>query len=172
MAKNPFEDFRPKHPPRILEDITPSEKTTRPIENFDNIPIVSIEAAVDPLISLVPNVKEMVSKVKEKCNRPKDNLTPDQSASIMLYSLEWTPTEKSLYVILNNTLRSEDSEKLKPWHLYLKLFITALDELPSISQTIYRGVKMDLSAQYPQGKTFAWWGFSSCTTSIQVLQSE
>ncbi|CAF1367369.1 unnamed protein product [Adineta steineri] len=41
-----------------------------------------------------------------------------------------------------------------------------------INQTIYRGVEMDLSAQYPQGQIFTWWGFSSCTNSVQVLQSE
>ncbi|CAF3930412.1 unnamed protein product [Adineta steineri] len=31
---------------------------------------------------------------------------------------------------------------------------------------------MDLSAQYPRGQIFTWWGFSSCTNSVQVLQSE
>ncbi|CAF1377883.1 unnamed protein product [Adineta steineri] len=31
---------------------------------------------------------------------------------------------------------------------------------------------MDLSAQYPQGQIFTWWGFSSCTNSVQVLRSE
>jgi hypothetical protein len=67
---------------------------------------------------------------------------------------------------------SENEEKLKPWSLYLKLFVTSLEKLPTLSQTIYQGIKMDLSDQYPQGKTFVWWAFSSCTTSIQVLQSE
>ncbi|CAF1257949.1 unnamed protein product [Adineta steineri] len=97
----------------------------------------------------------MVSKAKEKCDKPKDGLTTNESASIMLYSLEWEPRENSFYIILNNTLRAEDKEKL-----------------PSVNQTIYRGVKMDLSAQYPQGQIFTWWGFLSCTNSVQVLQSE
>jgi hypothetical protein len=29
-----------------------------------------------------------------------------------------------------------------------------------------------LIKDYPEGKTFVWWGFSSCTSSIKVLQSE
>lgn len=89
----------------------------------------------------------MVAVVKEKCARPKEGLTTDEAAAIMLYSMEWQPQEKSFYIILNNTLRTEDQEKLKSRDRYL-------------------------SAQYPQGKTFVWWVFSSCTRSMQVLQSE
>jgi len=157
---------------RVLEYIYPSEKMVKPVEKFETLAVVSIEDAVKPLISLVPEVLEMVAEVKEKCAQPKEGLTTNESAAIMLYSMEWQPREKSFYIILNNTLRTEDQEKLKPWDLYLKLFVTSLEKLPSVSQTIYRGVKMDLSAQYPQGKTFVWWAFSSCTRSVQVLQSE
>ncbi|CAF0809889.1 unnamed protein product [Adineta ricciae] len=157
---------------RVLENIFPSEKMIKPVEKFETVLVVSLEDAVQPLVSLVPEVLEMVAIVKEKCAQPKEGLTTDESAAIMLYSMEWQPREKSFYIILNNTLRTEDQEKLKPWDLYLKLFVTALEKLPSTSQTIYRGVKMDLSAQYPQGKTFVWWAFSSCTRSMQVLQSE
>ncbi|CAF1276825.1 unnamed protein product [Rotaria sp. Silwood1] len=145
---------------------------TKPIEHYDAVKVVPLETAVEPLVSLVPDIKEMVFKAKQKCDQPKDGLTIDESASIMLYSLEWEPREKSLYVMLNSTLRAEDREKIKPWELYIKLFVSSLEKLPSISRTIYRGVKMDLSAQYPQGKTFVWYAFSSCTNSVQVLQSE
>jgi hypothetical protein len=166
------DNILPKNFPRFIEDFSPSENTTTSIGKFDDVPLVSLEEATDPLLSLVPDVKEMVSKVKQNCTKPKDNLTTDESASIMLYSLEWKPRENSFYVILNNILRTEDEEKVKPWKLYLKLFVSSLEKLPAVSQTIYRGIKLNLSEQYPQGKQFVWWGFSSCTTSIQVLQSE
>ncbi|CAF3755094.1 unnamed protein product [Rotaria sp. Silwood1] len=172
MSHNILQRFLPQHALRVIENFKPSEVPKNPIVRFDIVPNVSIETAIEPLVSLVPNVKEMVFKAKQKCDRPKDGLTIDESTSIMLYSLEWEPRENSFYIILNNTLRAEDEEKLKPWHLYLKLFVTALEKLPSISKTIYRGVKMNLSTQYPIGKTFVWWGFSSCTSSIEVLQSE
>ncbi|CAF3466568.1 unnamed protein product [Rotaria sp. Silwood1] len=172
MSHNILQRFLPQHALRVIENFKPSEVPKNPIVRFDIVPNVSIETAVEPLVSLVPNIKEMISKAKQKCDRPKDGLTIDESTSIMLYSLEWEPRENSFYIILNNTLRAEDEEKLKPWHLYLKLFVTALEKLPSISKTIYRGVKMNLSTQYPIGKTFVWWGFSSCTSSIEVLQSE
>lgn len=172
MAESSRRSLLPERFRRVIEDFTPSENTTKANISFESIPIVSLEESVNSLISFVPDVKEMVKKVKEKCTKPKDGLTTNESASIMLYSLEWTPREKSFYVVLNDTLRSEDEQKLKPWELYLKLFIISLEKLPTISQTIYRGIKRNLTDQYPQGKIFVWWAFSSCTTSIQVLQSE
>ncbi|CAF1555747.1 unnamed protein product, partial [Didymodactylos carnosus] len=63
--------------------------------------------------------------------------------------------------------------QLISWFSYLKLFLTALWKLPSAGKTIvYRGVKLDLSKDYPEGKTFVWWGFSSTSDSIRVLEAE
>ncbi|CAF3497206.1 unnamed protein product [Rotaria socialis] len=114
----------------------------------------------------------MVSKGKEVYGQPKDDLTADESISLMLYPRQWEPREKLLYIILNNTLRAEDEEKLKLWQLYLKLFISSLEKLPTVSKTIYRGVKRNLSTEYPIGKKLSWWSFSSCASSIKVVQSE
>jgi len=50
--------------------------------------------------------------------------------------------------------------------------LTALTKLPSTHLTVFRGVKKDLRAEYPEGSTFIWWGFSSCTASIKVLESD
>ncbi|CAF3040015.1 unnamed protein product [Rotaria socialis] len=109
----------------------------------------------------------MVSKGKEVYGQPKDDLTADESTSLMLYPRQWEPREKLLYIILNNTLRAEDEEKLKLWQLYLKLFISSLEKLPTVSKTIYRGVKRNLSTEYPIGKKLSWWSFSSCASSIK-----
>ncbi|CAF3414477.1 unnamed protein product, partial [Rotaria sp. Silwood2] len=37
----------------------------------------------------------------------------------------------SLYLLLNRSLRAAIRDDLKPWFLYLKLFLTALHKLPS-----------------------------------------
>ncbi|CAF4896092.1 unnamed protein product, partial [Rotaria magnacalcarata] len=29
-----------------------------------------------------------------------------------------------------------------------------------------------MAKEYPEGKTFVWWGFSSCTSKMSVLQNE
>ena len=112
-------DFIPQHALRIIDNFTPSLSMTKPIEHYDAVEVVPLETAVEPLVSLIPDIKETVFKAKQKCEQPKDGLTIDESASIMLYSLDWQPREKSLYVMLNNILRVEDREKIKPWKLYI-----------------------------------------------------
>lgn len=148
------------------------EQMISPIQGYEKMPLVTIEEAVEPLISFVPEVKQMVWVVKHNCKIPPDNLSSDESAAIMLYSMEWPPPESSFYIILNKTLSDGNQSLLKPWFLYLKLIITALSKLPSTHRFIHRGVKKDITVQYPQGKAFVWWRFSSCTASIHVLQDD
>jgi hypothetical protein len=58
------------------------------------------------------------------------------------------------------------------WFAYLKLFITALTQLPSINGTVYRGVKADLSKEYVVGNSYIWWGVNSCADNLKVLESD
>ena len=133
-----------------------------PIGGYEDTPIVPLEIAVEPLVPFLPSVQSYAYAAKQRCkDPPPDGLIIDESASIMLYSMGWKPLDKCLYVALNATLRSTDRDKLEPWFLYLKLFLTALSRLPSTHRHLYRGVKLDLSAQYQKGKTIVWWGFSS-----------
>ncbi|CAF1345948.1 unnamed protein product [Adineta steineri] len=144
-----------------------------PIRGYEKMPIVSLEEAVTPLISILPEIQDYAYVAKQRCESvPLDGLTHDESASIMLYSMEWKPHVECLYFALNATLRTEDRRKLERWFSYLKLILTALEKLPSIRRHVFRGVNLDLSNQYTQGKTLVWWGFSSCTTSIGVLENE
>ncbi|CAF3269707.1 unnamed protein product [Rotaria sp. Silwood2] len=144
-----------------------------PISGYEKMPIVTLEQAVEPLVSLLPAVKTYAYAAKRKCKKPADNLTQDESASIMLYSMGWEPLDECLYCALNATLRTKNRTKLTPWFLYLRLFLGALFRLPPIPPlTVFRGVKLDLSSQFPMGESVVWWGFSSCTTSIAVLQME
>ena len=144
-----------------------------PIEGFENESLVSLEEAVEPLEKIVPAVTQMVWTVKDECSRRSPtHLTLDQRAAIMLYTLEWTTHDKSFYFIFNQTLRSINRQQLKPWFRYLKLFIIALLRLPSISCHIYRGIKENLAKDYPTGSIFVWWAFSSCTKTIEVLETD
>jgi hypothetical protein len=136
------------------------------------MPLVSLEEAVIPLIPILPDIRRKVHTAKLKCTIPADSLTPDQSAAIMLYTMDWEPQDECLYVVLNAHLRAADRKKLKPWFLYLKLILTGLSRLPSIKRTVYRGVKLDLSSEHREGEQFFWWGFSSCTTEMNVLKSD
>ena len=86
--------------------------------------------------------------------------------------MEWQPTDKCLCFVLNRTLRDKQRENLKPWFLYLRLFLPALSKLPSISCNVFRGVKKNLFDGYEKNSTPIWLAFSSCTRNIGILQSE
>ncbi|CAF1590525.1 unnamed protein product [Rotaria magnacalcarata] len=137
------------------------------------MPVVSLEKAVEPLVNVVPNIKRMAYFAKEKCQSSSpDKLTLDESASIIIYTMEWDPHEQSLYFMLNATLPQENRQQLKPWFLYLKLVFTALSHLPSQRVCVYRGVNDNLKERYTKGTIVVWWVFSSCTACIEVLENE
>jgi hypothetical protein len=153
-----------------LEPLT----TLPPITGYIEMPIVSLEKVVEPLISLVSDVVNHAHIAKLRCAKPPpEGLTLDQSAAIMLYTMSWKPYDQCFYIVLNAALRNEDRSKLEPWHPYLKLLLTALDNLPSIHmQTVYRGTIQEIQKKYHKGKLFMWWGFSSCAISTDILKSE
>ena len=62
------------------------------------------------------------------------------SCSITLLSTPCSP--QLLYEDLNKLLRDEDRQKLRPYFPYLKLLLSALDLLPDVEATVYRGVKV------------------------------
>lgn len=144
-----------------------------PIGGYVEMPLVSLEEAVEPLVSILPDIQSYVYTAKQRCEKPADGLSQDESASIMLYTMEWQPLDECLYIILNATLRSPDrQQKFKPWRLYMRLFLNALFRLQPLHGEVYRGIKLDMSERYIKGQTFVWWGFSTCTTDIEVLQSD
>ena len=157
---------------RITDIALEPLETLLPIEGYQDLPLVPLEIAVEELVVLLPHIQTYAHVAKERCKTPADGLTQDESASIMLYTMGWRPHDQCLYVVLNATLRSKDREKLIPWFLYLRLLFNALFRLPSVAGIIFRGVKLDLSEQYVKGDTTIWWGFSSCTVSMDVLQSK
>ncbi|CAF1166408.1 unnamed protein product [Adineta steineri] len=162
------------HTYRFSDIAGESNRRLPPIRGFENMPLVSLEESIQPLIPYVPEIDHMVHIVRGNIIELKHDLTIDESASIALYSLEWSPQQKSFYIILNETLRGTNrATLLPPWFKFLKLFLTGLSKLPLTGRrNIYRGVKLDLRKQYTQGTKIVWWGFSSCTSSIEVLKNE
>ncbi|CAF3376386.1 unnamed protein product [Rotaria sp. Silwood2] len=158
---------------RVTDVVEEPLEFLAPISGYGKESLVTLEEAVKPLVPILAEIQSHAYVAKQRCKKPADELTQDESASIMLYTMGWDPLDECLYMALNNTLRARNrQEKLKPWYLYLRLFLNALLRLPLRSTTSYRGVKLDLSKRYIEGETIVWWAFSSCTTSIGVLKSE
>ena len=161
-----------EHAYRVCDVAEENEPNMLPIQGYAKMPLVTLEEAVGPLVSIVPQVKHMVWTAKENCKDPLDNLSSNESASIMLYSMPWPSPGKPFYIIFNEILRRGNRSLLKPWYLYFKLVITDLSKLPLGPHHLRRRIKKDISAHYSQGKRFIWWRFSSCTQSIHVPENE
>ena len=164
--------------PRYLAGISDEPKQLlQPISGYAAEPLLSLEEACEPLQSIIPQLSTYIWIAKENSKTPQDGLTQDESAAIHLYTMEWDSANDkhagSLYSHLNRTLKLVDRTKLRPWFRYLKLFLTALAKLPPVPhQTIWRGVKKNHSEEYLTSSQMTWWAFSSCTTSLKVLESD
>lgn len=158
---------------RFSDIATETHTKPTPIEGLEITPLVSLQQSIEPLIPIVHGIQQKARMVANICKHPADDLSCDESAAIMLYTLEWESNADALYFILNSILRAEDTTKLKPWFLYLKLLLTALHRLPKVgNRTVYRGIKLNMAGMFPVNSTHTWWAFSSCTTTINTLEEE
>jgi hypothetical protein len=144
-----------------------------PILDYAEEPLLPLAEACIPLIEIIDNILVYVKMALDETPRePPDGLTIDESAAIRLYTIEWNEQHRSLYSMLNHTLKKADRVDLRPYFRYMKLFLTALVKLPCVPPlAVWRGVTKDMSAEFSPGTSVTWWGFSSCTISLKVLQN-
>ncbi|CAF1263701.1 unnamed protein product [Didymodactylos carnosus] len=144
-------------------------KLLTPLTGYQNQPLVSLEESLAPVMDIISDLPKYIWKAKYNCTPPADGLTPDESASIRIYSMEFNAPEGSLYSLLNQDLRSASRHAIKKWFLYLKLFFHALFKLPSIEGTVWRALPGNASIDYEIGKQFIWWGVSSTARNMSIL---
>jgi hypothetical protein len=144
-----------------------------PVIGYAGEPLLPLVEACAPLIDIIPDLSIYVQMALDETSaEPPDGLTIDESAAIRLYTIEWTGGQRSLYSMLNRTLKKDDREHLRPYFKYLKLFVTALVKLPCVPQlTVWRGVTKNASEEFLPGTPVTWWAFSSCTTELTVLEN-
>ena len=141
------------------------EANRSPIYGYQHLPVLTLEEAIEKIIPLVPGVVDYVSTAKKKCNRNSTLLTWDESAAIYLYSMPIP-----FFSCLNEALRAENRHALKPWFAFLKLFITALEKLPSTKETVWRGVSGDVGSIFDDGDVHIWWSVNSCSMDLNVVE--
>jgi hypothetical protein len=143
------------------------EANCSPIDGYQHFPLLTLEEATKEIIPLVSDVRDYVSKAKKECNRHSTLLTWDESAAIYLYSMS-----SSFISRLNETLRAENRDALEPWFPFLKLFITALEKLPSTRQCVcvWRGVIGNVSEEFADGLVHTWWSVNSCSMDLKVVE--
>lgn len=77
---------------------------------------------------------------------------------------------KPFFSRLNKALRAEERHALKPWFAFLKLFVTALEKLPSTKRTVWRGVRGDVYPIFADGDVHIWCSVISCSMDLTVVE--
>ncbi|MFE3514801.1 ADP-ribosyltransferase domain-containing protein [Streptomyces sp. NPDC059166] len=136
---------------------------------FDT-PLMDFQDAVGPVVSLLPGIGGHVERshsfAKTCADQQADGLSAEAIAALHLYTCE-----SAFYRNINSVLRSPDRARLAPYLPYLRLLFSAVSELPARTEPLWRGVALDLRAQYPLGRTVTWWGVSSCTSDPHVARA-
>jgi hypothetical protein len=136
-----------------------------PIFGYEDLPLLTLEEAVEKITPPIFRLMDYVATAKKNCYQDPTLLTWNESAAIYLYSMS-TP----FFSCLNKTLRAENRDALKPWFAFLKLFITALEKLPSTKATIWRGVNYDDTLTYVDDEIHIWWSVNSCSMAANSVQ--
>ncbi|MFF9279007.1 ADP-ribosyltransferase domain-containing protein [Streptomyces griseosporeus] len=137
---------------------------------FDT-PLMDFHNAVAPVSAALPGLAGHIRRSHDFGKQRADQaagggLSADAIAALHLYTCE-----SAFYREINRVLRSPDRSRLTPYLPYLRLLFSAVSELPAYTQPLWRGVSLDLRAQYPLGRTVTWWGVSSCTSELKVARS-
>ncbi|MFE9480032.1 ADP-ribosyltransferase domain-containing protein [Streptomyces spororaveus] len=136
---------------------------------FDT-PLMGFQDAVTPVVEVLSSLDRHVKLSHEfglgRADGAADGLSADAIAALHLYTCE-----SAFYREINAVLRSPDRARLVPYLPYLRLLFSAVAELPVRTEPLWRGVALDLRAQYPLGRTVTWWGVSSCTSEVGVARA-
>lgn len=157
---------------RFIDFIDNPSLKLPPIKGLQGLPVPSIEAATKPLHTVLKDVDKMLEEVLgDNRLESMDKHERDETAAILLYTLEWCPKEESLYHVLNKTLASKErDQRLQSWLLFLRLFLVGLSKRPLVENTIvYRGVSS--LVDYPGRQEVTWWSLTSTSRERAVAMT-
>jgi hypothetical protein len=155
---------------RFLDDNEEPRKRLSPLKGFKDQPLLSLEESLQQITHIIPDLQTYIDIAMRESKDPTDGLTQNELAAIQIYTMRFSEEQNSIYLLLNQDLRSESRNGLKKWFPYLKLFLQALNKLPSYTGTVWRGARVDTTQQYKVGQTGIWWGASSATITTSILE--
>jgi hypothetical protein len=130
-------------------------------------------------ISFESNIPYAEEIHKKLMSSDKDyKLDREELLAIYFYTLEWNPTSQNLYSRMNADLTCSNRGNQAPkWKYYLHYLFSSLRKIPlwKVDQDLYRGIRIDVTEKYPKryvvGNLITWYGFTSTTTNLNVIQN-
>jgi hypothetical protein len=139
---------------------------SHPLHGIMDQPLLSLAESLQEITHLIPNLQNYINITLTNCMNPANDLTPNESAAIQIYTMEWEPNESCLNRLLNQDLRSKSQNSLKKWFPYLKLFLHALNKLSSYKGIVWYYIPDDLTRQFLDKQTGIWWTILSTVSNM------
>ncbi|CAF0899374.1 unnamed protein product [Adineta steineri] len=153
-----------------FSDIDSTLKRLPAVYGYHSEELVSLEKALESIELQINGLQFYIKTAKKHCHFPLEHgLTRDESAAVYIYTMEWGRT--SLYHVLNEALRDANRQNIIIWLSYLKLFDTALDKLPTIKDSVWRGIPLDIGKNFTKDQVLTWWTVNSCSSSVKVIKN-
>ncbi|MFJ7965460.1 ADP-ribosyltransferase domain-containing protein [Streptomyces sp. NPDC096324] len=137
---------------------------------FDT-PLMDFQDAVAPVSAALSGLAGHIRRSRDFGKRRADQVADVGPSADAIAALHLYTCESAFYREINSVLRSPDRTRVMPYLPYLRLLFSAVSKLPAYTQPLWRGVSLDLRAQYPVGRTVTWWGVSSCTSELTVARA-
>ncbi|MFF1794783.1 ADP-ribosyltransferase domain-containing protein [Kitasatospora sp. NPDC058263] len=136
---------------------------------FDT-PLMDFREAVAPVAALLSGLDRHVERSHAFGRRRAEEAAAGGLSAEAISALYLYTCESAFYREINAILRAPDRSRVVPYLPYLRLLFSAVSQLPARTEPLWRGVSLDLRAQYPLGRTVTWWGVSSCTSELGVAK--
>ena len=145
------------------KQIIRSDELVKHVELYDvtralqiiNLPISSLEVYVRRCETTFPSKRQL------------DNLTFDEYAAAYMCTMEMGT--KSLFVLLNQVLSSEDQKKAVSWAPFLRLIYSAAKKLPIYHGECWRYADVSIMHKLKKELFVTWNGISSCAQQPEFL---
>ena len=148
------------------------------------LPLPSLQSALAEIGKKHPHLEpargRAVKIARAKANKveaePRGAMSDDEVVAVVLYTMEETPREQSLYYLMNQALRSMDRGGVREWRDFIWLLLHAMKKIPIPEErSVYRGLKFEpgYAGKKPNltvGHEVMWSAFSSTATTINVMQ--
>ncbi|MER6397953.1 ADP-ribosyltransferase domain-containing protein [Kitasatospora sp. NPDC001603] len=136
---------------------------------FDT-PLMDFREAVAPVAALLSGLDRHVERSHAFGRGRAEEAAAGGLSAEAISALYLYTCESAFYREINAILRAPDRSRVVPYLPYLRLLFSAVSQLPARTEPLWRGVSLDLRAQYPLGRTVTWWGVSSCTSELGVAK--
>ena len=170
---------RPSVPLHLFDDLFDGLSAAAPASLMHCVALAMQAGSGQPNAHLLPALEQMVdfaarfvqSSARVRQLMQQHQLTDIQAQAVCLYTLDARQhgllKENSIFYMYNAALRSAQEEAVALWAVFSFLFCGALDKLPSVAATVFRGLDLpltQLSHMYSKGST-VWLNAATSTTT-------